>query len=327
MNLSRAKFLRGLLVLAAACASVNGALAQSYPSKSIRLIVPFPAGGTADLMARFMAERLSARLGRSIVVDNRGGAGGNVGAALVAKGEADGYTLMLGNASVLTINPHVFDKTGFEPIKDFAPIHVFAEVPLLMITPADSPFKSVRDLIQTVKAEPGKWNYGSGGNGSTTHLSMELLKFQAGLDMVHIIYKGSGAAIPAVMAGQVPVMFELMPTAAPLVRSQKLRALAVSSRVRSEAFPEVPTVAESGLSNYDVTSWFGLFAPSAIPVAVRDRLATEVKAIATSASFKERLAALGAVPVDFGPAAAAEKVRSENERWSNIVKNAKIKAD
>jgi len=221
MKLFHSTILTSLFVLTASLLPMT-ASAQPYPAKPIRLVVPFPAGGTADLMGRLIAERLSARLGQAIVVDNRGGAGGNVGAEMVAAAAPDGYTLMLGNASVLTINPHIFKQTRFDSFKDFTPIHVFAEVPLLMIAPTNSPFKSAGDLIRTVKSQPVKWNYASGGNGSTTHLSMEMLKFQAGLDMTHIAYKGSGGAIPAVISGEVPVMFELMPTASSLVKSNKL---------------------------------------------------------------------------------------------------------
>lgn len=326
MKLFRSTFLVSLLVLTTSLAPL-AASAQPYPTKPIRLVVPFPAGGTADLMGRLIAERLSGRLGQGIVVDNRGGAGGNVGAEMVATASPDGYTLMLGNASVLTINPHIFTKTPFDSFKDFTPIHVFAEVPLLMITPPNSPFKSVSDLIRTVKSQPGKWNYASGGNGSTTHLSMEMLKFQAGLDIVHIAYKGSGGAIPAVMSGEVPVMFELMPTAASLVKSNKLRALAVTSRKRSDVFPDVPTVAEAGLKDYEVTSWFGVFGPAGLPEAVTKKLATQINAIAADTSFKEQLSRLGAIPVDNGPQATSEKMRSEFDKWGRVVKGANIKAD
>lgn len=313
--------------LAAVFPGYGGVFAQAYPVKPIRLVVPFPPGGTADLMGRLIAERLSPRLGRPIVVENRGGAGGNIGAELVAKSPGDGYTLLLGNASVLTINPHLFAKMPFDSLKDFTPIYAFAEVPLLLMVASESRFKSFQDLINTLKAEPGKWNYASGGNGSTTHLSMEMLKSQLGLNITHVPYKGSGAAIPAVVSGEVPIMFELIPTAAPVVKGNRVRALAVTSRSRLDTFPDVPTVSESGLRGYDVTSWFGVVGPSGLPDSVTGLLVKEISSIAADPGFKEQLAALGALPVNDGPAATSERMRKESEKWSLVIKTAGVKVE
>ncbi len=304
-----------------------GASAQDYPIKPIKIIVPFPPGGTADLMARLVSERLSARLGQSIVVDNRGGAGGNIGAEIAAKSPPDGYTLLLGNASVLTINPHLFSSVPFDSFKDFSPIYIFAEVPLVLMVTADSKFQSFDHLVKTLSSEPGKWNYASGGNGSTTHLSMELLKTQMGLEVTHVPYKGSGPAIPAVVSGRVPMMFELLPTAAPLIAGKKVRALAVTSKQRSDSFPDVPTVAEAAKLDYEVTSWFGIVGPANMPPEVSARLAKEIALVAAEPAFGERLKSLGALPVKDGPDGVAKRMRRDSDKWSSLIKKANVTVD
>lgn len=311
-----------LSLVASLCVSIYAAQvhAQSYPSKPIRLVVPYPPGGTADLMARLLAGSASARIGQSIVVENRGGAGGNIAAEFVARSAPDGYTLIVGNAPILAINPSLFRKLAFDPLKDFAPIAAVAEVPLFLVTHPSAPFKSVPELIEAARRAPGKINYASGSNGSTTHLAMELFKSMAGIDMVHIPFKGSGPALQALVGGQVPVMFELIPSATPFVQSGQLKAIAVTSRNRSESSPQVKTVAEEGLAGFEVASWFGVLAPADTPQAVIDKLHRTIAGVASTAEFKSRLHTLGAQPMSEGPKDFRRLIESELKKWAVIVR-------
>lgn len=311
-----------LSVVAALCASIPAAEvhAQSYPTKPIRLIVPYPPGGTADVIARLLAASATPSLGQLIVVENRGGAGGNIAAEFVARSPADGYTLIVGNAPILAINPSLFRKLAFDPLKDFEPIAAIAEVPLFLVVHPAAPFKSVQELIQAARRMPGKINYASGSNGSTTHLAMELFKSMAKIDLVHIPFKGSGPALQALVAGQVPVMFELMPSATPFVQSGQLKAIAVTSRNRSENFPELKTVAEEGLAGFDVASWFGILAPAGTEQAVIDKLHRAIARVMSTADFKRRLHTLGAQPMSEGPREFHGLIERELTKWATIVK-------
>jgi tripartite-type tricarboxylate transporter receptor subunit TctC len=303
------------------------AAAQSYPQRPVRLVVPYPPGGTADVMARLMSQRLGDTWRSTIVVDNRGGAGGNIAAELVARAEADGYTLLLCNAPVLAINPALYKNVPFDPVRDFAPIIGIAEVPLFLLVHPAVPVRTYDEFLPYVRSRKGDINYASGSVGSTTHLSMELFKTMAKVQLNHIPYKGSGPALAAIAGGEVPIMFELMPSAMPFVKGERLRPLAVTSAKRSPLMPSLPTVAEKGLPGFDVASWFGLCAPRKTPAAIVRKISADATAIIRSNEMQERLASLGAQPMDM-PAEKFERfVKSEIGKWSKVVRDSKARVE
>jgi tripartite-type tricarboxylate transporter receptor subunit TctC len=304
-----------------AWAAAFGVHAQSYPNRPIRLVVPYPPGGTADLLARVLGQRLGETLGQPIIIEDRGGAGGNIATDLVAKSAPDGYTLLMANASVLAINPTLFGSLPFDPVRDFAPISLVADVPLILVVHPSLPVKSVKELVALAKARPGEINYAAAGLGSTTHLSMELFKTMAGVKIVTIPFKGSGPALAALIAGQVPVMFELFPTALGFVKSGKLRPLAVTSSVRSPLMPELPTVAETGLPGFEVASWFGVVAPADTPKEIVARLNADIVRIVSSADMRERLAGLGAEPHANSPEQFSQFILTEFKKWAQVIKD------
>jgi tripartite-type tricarboxylate transporter receptor subunit TctC len=305
--------------------SVNG-LAQS-PGQPMRLVVPFPPGGTADLLGRLVAQRLGDALKTTVVIDNRVGAGGSVGAEVVAKAPPDGTTLLLGNASTHAINQWLYKRIGYDPIKDFAPIAQVANVPLIMLVHPSLPVKSAKDLVALARKRPGQMNYASGGAGSTTHLSMELLKTLLKLDIAHIAYRGSGPALSALMAGEIPVMIELMPSALALVKAGKLEALAVTSGKRSALLPDVPTLAETVSPGYEVASWFGVIAPAGTPAATISRLNAEIVKFMATAEVRDRMLTLGAEPATGSPDDFLKFIRAEGARWEKVVQSSGAKAD
>ncbi len=305
--------------------SVN-TLAQS-PGQPMRLVVPFPPGGTADLLGRLVAQRLGDALKTTVVIDNRVGAGGSVGAEVVAKAPPDGTTLLLGNASTHAINQWLYKRIGYDPIKDFAPIAQVANVPLIMLVHPSLPVKSAKDLVALARKRPGQMNYASGGAGSTTHLSMELLKTLLKLDIAHIAYRGSGPALSALMAGEIPVMIELMPSALALVKAGKLEALAVTSDKRSALLPDVPTLAETVSPGYEVASWFGVIAPAGTPAATISRLNVEIVKFMATAEVRDRMLTLGAEPVTGSPDDFLKFIRAEGARWEKVVQSSGAKAD
>jgi tripartite-type tricarboxylate transporter receptor subunit TctC len=292
----------------------------AYPERPVRLLVPYPPGGTADLLGRLAAQKLNDAWGKSVVVENRGGAGGNIAAEAVAKSDPDGYTLLLCNAPVLAINPPLYGNVNFDPVRDFAPIATIAEVPLFLVVHPSLPVKSFAEFMDYVKNAQGSINYASGSIGSTTHLSMELFKTMSKLQLTHIPYKGSGPAIAAVLGGEVQIMFELMPTAMPHVKSGRFRALAVTSRSRSPVTPAVPTVAES-LPGYDVASWFALCAPAATPRPVIDKISADMNAALRSPATQERILGLGAQPLVMTPEEFGGFLRAEITKWAKVVKD------
>jgi tripartite-type tricarboxylate transporter receptor subunit TctC len=318
-----------ILVLAAAlitCAAPNAG-AQSYPSRPVRVLVPYPPGGTADLLARLIGARLADTLGQGFVIENRAGAGGNLAAEAATKAAPDGYTLLMANAPVLAVNPSLYDKVPFDPVKDFAPVSLVANVPLLLVThPAFAP-KTVSELVTRAKAEGGKMNYASAGGGSTTYLATELFKSMAGVQMLAIPYKGSGPALSALVAGEVPVMFELFPSALGHVKSGRLRALAVTSAARSALMPELPTVAEAGLPGYEIASWFGIVAPAGTPREVIVKLNAEVVKLIDSPDMRARLATLGAEPRPSTPEQFAQLIPAEIRKWARVIKESGAKVE
>lgn len=319
--------LTGLLPLAA---GAQGA----WPGKPVRIVVPFAAGGTTDILARALAPELQRAFGQPFVVDNKPGAGGNSGAAEVAKAPGDGTTLLMGTVGTHAINPALYPKMPYDHVKDFVPVTLVAGVPnVLVMNPGSAQrlgVNSVADLVKALKANPGRLNMASSGNGTSIHLAGELFKTMTGSFMVHIPYRGSGPALIDLMGGNMDVMFDNLPSAMPHIKSGKLKALAVTSAVRSQALPDLPTVAEAGgpaLKGYEASSWFGLLAPAGTPAEVVARLQQETaKALATPA-LKERLQAQGAIPSGMTPAEFARFIDAETRKWAGVVKASGAKVD
>jgi tripartite-type tricarboxylate transporter receptor subunit TctC len=304
-----------------------GAWAQAYPTKPIRLVVPFPAAGTTDILAREVAQRLSVSFGQSVIVDNRPGAAGNIGSDLVAKSAPDGYTLLMGTVGTHAINPSLYAKMPYDHVKDFVPIVLVAGVPnVLEVTPS-LPVNSVADLIKLAKEKPGQLNFASSGSGTSIHLSGELFKTMAGVDMMHVPYKGSAPAVTDLMGGQVQLMFDNLPSSLAQIKAGKLRAIAVTSAERAPALPNIPTIAESGLPGFEASSWFGLLAPSGTPAAVVARINADVNQWLQTAEAKEKLLAQGAAPAGGTPEQFAAHIRAETEKWAKVVKVSGAKVD
>ncbi len=314
-----------LFTLLIAC---TAAFAQNdaYPSKPVRLILPFPPGGGTDILGRMIAERLSAALGQPVVTENRGGAGGNVGAEAAARSAPDGYTIVL-VAPSLAISPTLYSKLNYDPVKDFAPISLVATVPNVVITQPSLNAPTLKEFIAAAKARPGGLNFGSGGSGTSNHLAGELFNIVAGVKLVHIPYKGVNLAMQDVLAGNVHFVVIGIPAAVPHIRAGKLRALAVIAPSRSPALPEVPTAAEAGLPDFDVTTWYGVLAPAATPRPIVTRLNQELVRIMHSAELRDRLAASGTDPLTSTPEEFADYIRKEIAKWGDVVRKANLKAD
>jgi tripartite-type tricarboxylate transporter receptor subunit TctC len=322
-----------LAACAALTAAPGAAWAQStWPNKPVRVVVPFAPGGTTDILARALAPELSQAFGQQFIVDNKPGAGGNVGSDQVAKSAADGYTLLMGTVGTHGINQSLYPKMPFDPIKDFAPITLVAGVPnVLVMNPAKAEaagIKNVADLIKYAKANPGKLNMASSGNGTSIHLSGELFKSMTGTFLVHFPYRGSGPALLDLIGGTMDLMFDNLPSAMPQIKAGKLKALAVTTAQRSAALPDVPTIAEAGpVKGFEASSWFGLLAPVGTPVDIINRIQHEsAKALGTPA-LKERLLSQGAIPSGITPAEFAAYIASETKKWAQVVKVSGAKVD
>ena len=300
--------------------------AIGYPTKPVRLVVPWPPGGGTDVFARVIGQKLGERLGYTVVVDNRPGASGNVGAEMVAKLPPDGYTIMLATITLAT-NPSMYKTLNFEPLKDFAPITLVAGVPHVLVVSPSLAVNSVKDLIALAKAEPGKLNYASAGNGSPFHLAAELFKSLTGTTIVHVPYQGGGPAITAVIGGQVQLTFGNLVAVLPLVKGGKLKALGVTGATRSAAAPDLPTIAEEGVRGYDFSSWFGFFAPGKTPKAVIAKLNQEIVHILKTPEMKNRLTQDGADVIASTPQEFSAYLASETRKWEQVIKQAGIRAD
>ena len=308
----------GAIALAAATLSL-GAAAQAYPTKPITIVVPFSAGGTTDILARLVGQYLTTELGQPVVVDNKAGAGGNIGGALAAKAPADGYTLFMGTVGTHAINAALYKKMPFDHVKDFAPLSRVANVPNLLVAHPSQPFKTVPEMIAYAKANPGKINFGSPGNGASPHLSGELFKSMAKVELTHIPYKGSAPAVSDLLGNQIAIMFDNMPSVIPHVRSGKLRAIAISTAQRSPELPDVPTIAEAGVPGYEAVSWFGLFAPAATPKPVLDKLSTALSKVLANPEVQKKISAQGGETVNETPAQFAAFIRSETTKWGKVL--------
>jgi len=333
MQAPRRRTVALLLSIAFGPLAASSAIASdAYPTKPIRLVVPFPAGGTTDIMARAVSAELSKLQGWNVVVDNKPGAGGNIGSDIVAKAAPDGYTLLMGTVGTHGINQSLYGKLPFDPIKDFAPITLVAAVPnVLVVNPAfaqQNKINSVNDLIAYARANPGKLNMASSGNGTSIHLAGELFKTQTKTFMVHFPYRGSGPALTDLSGGTMQVMFDNLPSSMQLIKSGKLKALAVTSAKPSPALPGVPTIAQAAnLPNYEASSWFGLLAPAGTPPEIIHRIQQEVAKSLGTPAVRERLMAQGADPVGNTPEQFAALIRSETTKWAKVVKDSGAKVD
>lgn len=315
------------VVLGAGLLGGTSALAQAYPTKPVTIIVPFAAGGTTDILARIIGQALTAELGQSVVVDNRAGAGGNIGGQAAAKAAPDGHTLFMGTVGTHAINASLYKKMPFDPVKDFAPLTRVANVPNLLVANPAQPYKSVKDLIAYAKANPGKVNFGSSGNGSSIHLSGELFKSLAKVDMQHVPYKGSAPAVTDLLGNQIGIMFDNMPSAIQHVRSGKLVPLAVTTAKRSPELPNVPTIAEAGVPGYEATSWFGMFAPAGTPAPVLAKLNAAIVKVLGQPDVKKKINEQGAEVYSETPEQFAAFIQAESVKWGKVVKESGASLD
>jgi len=311
-----------LLLCCAWCAPLAGGVcAQSYPSKPLRLIVPQPPGGGNDTIARMISAKLSVALKQQVTVDNRAGAGGLIGADMAAKAAPDGYTLLLGNVAALAIIPNVQQKIPYDPLKDFVPISLIASAPLLVMVHPSLPVNSIKQLIAFAKAKPGQLNYASNGVGSSTHLATEMFKLMTKTDYVHVPYKGLGPAITDLLSGQVQMMFSSAVAMMPHAQSGRLRAIAMTGAKRSAAIPNIPTVAEAGVPDYESGSWYGILAPAGTPRAIIDLLSQEIAAAVRAPDITQRLVSEAVIPVGGSPAEFASHIQREFTRIGHVIRS------
>ncbi len=316
------------LVIGLVLTALSGiASAQAWPAKPIKWVVPFAPGGTTDILARTVGDKLSVVLGVPVIIENKPGAGGGVGAEYTAKAAPDGYTIMGGTISTHAINASLYSKLPYDPVKDFVPITLIARVPNMLVVNPAIPAKDVKELIALLKANPGKYTFASSGNGTSQHLSGELFKTMSGVDMQHIPYKGSPPALQDVMGGQVTMTFDNITTAWPLAKDGRLRALAVTTAKRSAVAPDVPTLAEAGVPGFEVGSWQGVFAPAGTPPEIVKRLNTEIVKILNMPDVREKLIGLGAEPVGNTSDEFSTMVKAEVVKWADVVKNSGAKVD
>jgi len=313
--------------LAIACAGAATALAQGYPAKTVRLIVPVPAGGGSDIVGRIVATRLTEQMKQQVIVDNRGGAGGSIGTEAAARSAPDGYTLVLASTSEIAVNPALYSKLTYDTLRDLAPIALIASTPVVIAVHPSLPVRSVRTLVELAKARPGDINMASAGNGTFTHLSGELFKSVTGINMTHVPYKGAPTALADLAAGQVQIMFSSLPAAIGLINGGRIRAIAVSTDKRAENLPAVPTVAESGVPAYQVTYWYGTFVPAATPKDVLARLFTEVSQALRAPEVASNLNRQGATPGTLSQPQFVDFVKSEHARWGKVARATGVKLD
>ena len=309
-----------------ACTAASG-LAQDYPIKPIRYIVPFAAGGMTDILGRIFGAKLSEAWGQQVIVDNRPGAAGGIGSEIAAKAPPDGYTLLGGTISSHAINVSLYSKLPYDPVRDFAPITLYVSLPNMLVVHPSLPVKSVRDLIALAKAKPKLLTFASAGNGTSQHLSGELFNVMAKVELVHVPYKGSAPGLADLMGGQVLMFFDNITTSLPLAKSGKIRAIAVTTAKRASVWPELPTIAESGLAGYDVSSWQGVFAPAGTPAPIVAKLNAQIVKSLALPDVRERLTSLGADPVGNTPEQFAAYIKAEIAKWAPIVKASGARVD
>ncbi|MBI4203917.1 MAG: tripartite tricarboxylate transporter substrate binding protein [Betaproteobacteria bacterium] len=327
------KFATALVALFAVAVALPAAGAQSatglanYPAKPIRLVITYPPGGNTDLVGRAVAQKLVESLGQQVVVDNRGGAGGVLGTVIAKQAPADGYTLLLGTSAGMVLNPLLMSKLPYDALKDFAPVSLVIVNPQVLVVHPALAAGNVREFVALAKAKPGQLNFGSSGMGTPNHLGGEMLKAMAGIDIVHVPYKGGAASIADLIAGQVQLVFSSAPSVVPHVRNGRLKALAVGSAKRTPALPNVPTVAESGVPGYEYTTWYGIFAPGKTPTPIVARLNTEIVRILADPQLSHRFQSQGGDPASSTPAGLTAYMREETARWTRVIKTAGIKIE
>jgi tripartite-type tricarboxylate transporter receptor subunit TctC len=318
--------LRVLAIVVAALATPLAFAQATYPSKPVRLVVPFPAGGTTDLLARAAGQKLSEAWGQQVIVDNRPGAAGNIGSELVAKAAPDGYTLLMGTVGTHAINPSLYAKMPYDHVKDFVPVILVAGVPNVLVVNPGLPVNSVAELIAYAKANPGKLNFASSGSGTSIHLSGELFKAMTGVEMTHVPYKGSAPALTDLMGGQVQLMFDNLPSSLAFIKAGKLRALGVTSAARATALPDTPAVADT-VPGFEASSWFGILAPAGTPREVVMKINAETAKWLASPDAKEKLASQGANAAGGSPDVFAKHIQTETAKWAKVVKDSGAKVD
>jgi len=323
MILTRRHFL-GAVTLFAGVAPAAARAAEQFPTRQIHLIIPFTPGGGTDLIGRLVAAKLGDEYGQQIVVENRSGAGGNIGVGAAVAAAPDGYTLLIGSVSTISINPSLYTNLPYNSTRDLAPISQFASTPALLVVPADSPANSVGELIAIAKANPGKLNFGSAGNGTSHQLAAELFKFMAGIDIVHVPYRGSSPAVNAMLTGDIQLMFADIPAVLAMVQAKKFKALGITSPERFPLMPDIPTIAESGLPGYEVDVWYGVLAPAATPDPIIQQLNASIRKVGDLPDVREKLALLGAQVKTGSSADFAALIRREADRWAEIVKRAGV---
>ncbi len=313
---------------AAAAATLAGPVAAQFaPNRPLRLVVPFPAGGPTDIVARPLAQLLGEALGQQVIVDNRGGAGGAIGADLVAKAPADGYTLLMGTVGTHAINPGLYRRLPYDASKDFTPLGLVAMAPVAVVVHPGTPYASLAELIAAARREPGEINFGSAGNGTPGHLTGEMFAKAAGVTLKHVPYKGSAPALTDLLGGQIPLMFDPVQSVLQHVRAAKLRALAVSSQARSPVLPQVPTLDEAGLKGFEATAWWALFAPAGVAPAIAAKLSAEVRRIVNAEAFRDRLVELGVQPAGAATPSFADFQRAELAKWGRAVRDSGVTLD
>jgi len=324
----RAVLLGGGAALAGAAAGIRPAIAQAaFPTRPITLVVPFAAGGSTDIVARLVAQKMSEGLGQQVIVENRAGAGGNLGAQGVARAEPDGYTILMGTISTHTLNPVMSKRKPYDPVADFEPVSLLAIVPNVLVVNPQLPVKTVGDLIALLKANPGKYNYASSGNGTPLHVSGELFKKMAGVDMTHIAYRGAGPALNDVVSNQVPIMFDNLPSSSEFIKAGTLRGLAVTTKERVPSMPDMPTIAETGLPGYETYTWNALFAPPKTPKAIVQLLNAEALKAVKDESVQARFKEFSATTVGSTPEELGAHVKAELAKWTPVIHEAGIQLD
>jgi tripartite-type tricarboxylate transporter receptor subunit TctC len=314
----------GIWLLAAAA---GAGAAESYPEKPVRIVVPFPPGGGNDTIARLVAEKLARSLGQQVVVDNRPGAAGAIGAEIAARAAPDGYTLFLAGVASHGINPNLRSKLPYDPVRDFRGVSLIATAPLLVVVHPSLPARTVKELVALARARPGAIAFASNGTGGSSHLAVEMFKMMTGTDMLHVPYKGLSGALTDLVSGQVQLMFSSAVAMLPQVKAGRLRAIAMTGASRSPAIPDIPTVAEAGVPGYETGSWYGIVAPARTPRAIVERLGHEIAAIARSPEISNRLVSEAVIPVGSTPEEFDAHIRRELARWAEVVRRAKIKLD
>jgi len=319
--------MRAALLIAATLCMSQGAAAEPYPTRLITLVVPYAAGGTNDIIARAVANKIASSLGKPVVVENRSGAGGNVGSSSVAKAEPDGYTLLTAPIGILAINKWLYTKLGYDPEKDFAPITLAGSVPNVLLANPSVPARDIKELVAYARANPKKVTFASMGTGTTGHLNGEMLKILANVDIQHVPYRGSAPALQDLLGGHVNIMFDNLPTALPLVKSGQLRAFAVTSATRSAALPDVPTLDEAGVRGFDATAWFGFVAPAGTPTEILDLLNSEMVKALKDPDVAEKLKAQGVTIAANSRAEFKEVIERESKRWKQVVEQSGAKVE